>query len=105
MTGGIDEVQFIDFTVLCRILQRDALGLDGDAAFTLEIHRIQHLFRHLAITQATADLDKAIGNGRFTMINMGNDGEIANMAEIGHAVRMMLGRTGAKVPAPKKAQS
>jgi hypothetical protein len=39
------------------------------------------------------------------MIDMGNDGEIADVAEVGHAVRMMLGRRGMQRPVPEKAQS
>jgi hypothetical protein len=56
----------------------DGLRLDGDAALALDIHRVEHLLLHLAQRQAAGDLDQAVGQRRFAMVDMGDDGEIAD---------------------------
>ena len=40
MPWGIDEVQLVGFAVLIRVVQAHRLFLDGDAALTLELHRV-----------------------------------------------------------------
>jgi len=60
-------------------VQGRRLGLDGNAALALDLHGVEHLRRHFAIRQSAAALDQAIGQGRFAVIDVGNDGEVANM--------------------------
>ena len=48
MTRRIHQVQRIHLAVGRLVLQAHGLRLDGDAAFPLELHRIEHLFLHLA---------------------------------------------------------
>ena len=84
MARGVDEIQLIGLAVAGLVAQGHALRLDGDAAFALQIHGIQHLFRHLAILQPAAELDEAIGQRRFAVIDMGDDGEITDVFHIGH---------------------
>jgi hypothetical protein len=55
------------------------LSLDCDAALALQVHGVQHLLLHFPVGQAAAQMNDAIGQGGFTMINMGDDGEISNM--------------------------
>ena len=40
--------------------------------------------RDSSITQATAMLNKAISQGRLTVVDMSNDGKVANVTQIGH---------------------
>ncbi len=63
-----------------------ALRLDGDAALALDIHGIEHLLIHLSGAQATAVLDKTVGQGRLAMIDMGDNGEVTDMSEFAHAI-------------------
>ncbi len=50
--GRVDEIELVDLAVRRLVIQRHALGLDGDAALTLQIHGVEHLLRHLALAQA-----------------------------------------------------
>ena len=85
VSGGIDEVQLVGLSVPRLIVQRDAVGLDGDTTLTLEVHRIQYLSGHFALGQATAHLDETIRQSRLAVIDMGNDGEIADMTQVTHS--------------------
>ena len=87
VAGGVDEVELIRLPVLLRsVIERDALRLDGNAAFPFQIHGIQHLRLHFALGQAAAHLDEAVREGGFAVVNMGDDGKIADALKHG-AVR------------------
>src|SRR5690606_33919480 len=43
------------------------------------IHGIKHLGRHLAVGQAATTMDQAIGKRGFTVVDMGNDGKVADV--------------------------
>ena len=75
----VDEVQFVQFPVLAAIVEPHGLCLDGDAALALEIHAVEHLRLHLALTECPRVLDEAVGNGGFSMVDVGDDGKIADM--------------------------
>ncbi len=82
--GRVHQVEDIGRAVLGRVVQADGLGLDGDAALALDIHRVQDLLLHLALGQPAGDLDQPVGQGRFPVVDMGHDGKIADMGEVGH---------------------
>ena len=84
MTRRIHQVQRIHLAVGRLVLQAHGLRLDGDAAFPLELHRIEHLFLHLTRLEPAANFDQAVGERRFPMVDMGDDGEIADMRRVGH---------------------
>ena len=84
MAGCIDKVELIGLTVPCLILQSDTLSLDGNAPLPLQIHGVQHLFSHLPLSQTATDLDKAIRNSGFAMVDMRDNGEIAYVLEVCH---------------------
>ena len=79
MARGVDEIQLINLAVLGLVIQGDALRLDGDAAFALQIHGIQHLGLHFPVAQTAANLDEPIRQRRLTVIDMGDDREISDM--------------------------
>ena len=66
--------------------EADGLGLDGDAALLLEVHVVEDLAGHLAVRQPAAGLDQAVGQGALPVVNVGDDGEVADEVErgIGH---------------------
>ena len=94
MPGGINEVQLIGLSVLGLVMEGDTLGLDGDAPFTLQVHGVQHLGLHFPIRKPTAVLDETIRQGRFSMVNVGNDGKIANVTQCGQSVVSWAGPKG-----------
>ena len=79
MARSIDQVQGVHLPVGSGITQSRRLGLDGDAALTLDVHRIQNLGFHFAGLQAPATLDQAVGQGRFAVIDVRNDGKVADV--------------------------
>ena len=83
VSGRVDEVELIDLAALRLEAERDALRLDGDPALALQVHGIEHLRLHLAGIEAAAFLDEAIGQRRFAVIDVGDDGEIADILHQG----------------------
>lgn len=79
MPRCINEIELIGAAIAGRIVQGYALRLDRNATFPLEVHRIQHLLGHFPLAQAAANLDETISEGRFAVINMGDDRKIANV--------------------------
>ena len=56
------------------------MGLDGDAPLALEVHRVEDLRLHLARLQRAGDLEKAVGERRLAVVDVGDDGEVADVA-------------------------
>ena len=79
MTRCVDKIELIHLTVACLVIKRHALGLDGDATLALDIHRIQNLLVHFAVSESTAVLDKTIGQRRLAVIDMGNYREVPDV--------------------------
>ena len=84
MAGRVDEVEDIGLPVARGVFDADGVGLDGDAAFPLDIHGVEQLFLHVALGHGAGQLDQPVGKGRFAMVDMGDDGEIADAGEVGH---------------------
>ena len=80
MAGGVDQVELIDLAVLRLVEQGCGLGLDGDAALALQVHRVEHLRFHFAVGQAPAGLNEAVGQRGFAVVDVGDDGEVADVA-------------------------
>ena len=79
MTRRVDEVQLVALPIFRVVVQRDALRLDGDAAFALERHRVEHLALHLTGVKPAAELDETVGQRRLAVVDMGDDREIADV--------------------------
>ena len=82
MPRRIDEIKLIGLSILGPILQGDALGLDGNPALALEIHRIEHLRGHFTFRETAAVLYKAIGKRRFTMVDMRDYRKVSYVTEL-----------------------
>ena len=87
VAGGVDQVQLVALAVLRVVEQRDALRLDGDAALALQRHVVEHLRLHLAVCQAAADLDQAVGERGFAVVDVGDDRKIADLLHGGNGRR------------------
>jgi hypothetical protein len=81
MAGRVDEVEDVGLAVLRLVGQPDGLRLDGDAALALDFHRVEHLLLHLAQLQPARALDQPVGQGRLAVVDMRDDGEIADVIE------------------------
>ncbi len=79
----IDEIELIHLAAQRLEAQGHALRLDGDAALALEVHRVEHLGLHFPGIEAAAFLNEAVGQRRFAVINMSDDGEVADILHQG----------------------
>ena len=79
MPGGINQIKVVDLAVQSLVVQRSRLGLDRDTALTLDIHRVKNLCGHFPVGEAPAAMNQTIRQRRLTVVDVGNDGEIANM--------------------------
>ncbi len=94
MAGGVDEVEHIGLAVPGLVVQPDGLRLDGDAALALDVHGIEHLLLHLARLEPAGLLDQPVGERRLAMVDVGDDGEIADEVE-GNGHKLTLRAPGA----------
>ncbi len=74
---GIDQVELIGLAISRLVTQGCGLGLDGDAALPLQVHGIEHLGLHLAVGQAAAQVDDAIRQRGFAVVDVGDDGKVS----------------------------
>ena len=79
MPGRIDQIEVIGLAIERLVLERRRLGLDGDPALFLDVHRVQHLGFHLARLETATALDQAVGQGGLAMINVRNDRKISDV--------------------------
>jgi hypothetical protein len=85
VAGGVDEVQDVGVAVLGGVFDADGVGLDGDAALPLDIHAVEQLLLHVALGHGAGQLDQPVGERGFPVVDMGDDGEVADAGEVGHA--------------------
>ena len=79
MPRGIDEVQFVYFSVARLVFEGRRLRLDGDAAFAFQVHAVENLFTHFAVGESSAVFDKTVGQGGFAVVDVSNDGKITDV--------------------------
>ena len=60
MPRCVDQIQNIGFTIFCLIMEPHRLCFNGDAAFALDIHRIEHLLFHFPLGKTTRHLDEPV---------------------------------------------
>ena len=70
--------------VVCTIIEPDGARLDGDAALALEIHGVEDLVLHLALFDRVAFFKQPVGQRGLAVVNVGDDGKIADMRKVGH---------------------
>ena len=79
---GVNQVEHVDLTVVGLVREPDRVRFDGDPALALEIHAVENLRLHLAGLQGARHLEKTVGQRRLAMVDVGNDGEVADVARI-----------------------
>ena len=88
MARRVDQVELIGLAVLGLVVQPHGLRLDGDAALALDVHGIEHLLTHFARAQAAAGLNQAVGERRFPVVNVSDDGKVTDVVKCGHGARL-----------------
>ena len=86
VAGRVDQVQLIQSGRPRRVIQAHGMGLDGDAALALQIHRVEHLLHHFALRERAGHFEQAVGQRRLAVIDVRDDREIPDEAGI-HAVK------------------
>ena len=89
MTGRVDEVELIQLTILGRVHHADGVGLDGDAPLALQVHGIEYLGLHLAHGERSGQLQQAIRQRGFTVVDMRDDRKVAEEGGV-HRLRANL---------------
>ena len=77
VAGRVDEMQDVATPV-----DPYVLGLDRDSALALEIHRVEVLLAHVAGVDRAGDLEDAIGQRRLAVVDMRDDREVADAADV-----------------------
>src|SRR5260370_8925998 len=77
MNGCIQKIQSIALPIFSLILHRHGMGLDGDSAFTFEIHRIEQLILLIPFFDRAGGLQQTIRESSLPVIDMSNYTEIA----------------------------
>ena len=80
----VHQVQLIGLAVLGLVIKAHGLRLDGDAALLLDVHVVEHLLGHFTLGKAAGVLDQTIRQRRLAVVDMGDDGEIADQRKVGH---------------------
>ena len=87
---GVDKVQHILLAVARLVNAAHRLRLDGDAAFTLQIHGIENLLLHLTLAQRSCIFNQSVRQGRLAMIYMGDNRKVANVILFNHKLLFLL---------------
>ena len=82
MPGRIDKIKLVHLAVHSCVIQGHTLRLDRNAALALQIHRIENLLCHFALSQTATVLNKSISQCRLPMIDVRDDRKIAYVTEI-----------------------
>ena len=82
VAGGVDQVQLVLDAVVGGVAHADGLRLDGDALLALEVHLIEDLLGHVALGDRAGELEEAVGEGGFAVVDVGDDAEVADAALI-----------------------
>src|SRR5699024_12292495 len=79
MARGVDQVQLIGLAVPGGVVHGDGPGLDGDAAFPLDVHIVQDLVGHGPLVHALGQLQDAVGQGGFAVADVRGDADMADV--------------------------
>jgi len=72
MARRVDQIQRVRFPITRLVGQCSGLCLNGNAALPLQSHGVQDLGFHLAIRESATQLNDAIGERAFAMVDVGN---------------------------------
>src|SRR5690606_23129650 len=93
----VDQVQHVRIPVVGLVREPDGVRLDGDAALALEVHRVEHLRLHLALLEGARDLEKTVGQRRLAVVDVRDDGEVADVLLVHGRAKTYLWSSGSSV--------
>ena len=82
MARCVNEVELVGLAIVGFVHHANRVGFDGDAALALQIHVIQDLSLHLAAGNRAGELEQAVAQRRLAVVDVGDDGEVAEEADI-----------------------
>src|ERR1700682_2008015 len=84
MPRRVDQVEVIARAIARDVDQSRRLSLDGKAPLALEVHGVQNLRFHLAVSEPAAALNEPVGKRRLAVIDVRDDREIADVLHGSH---------------------
>jgi hypothetical protein len=87
VAGRVDEVNDV-----VGVVEPDRLELDRDPPLPLELHGVEVLLPHVAGVDRPADLEHAVGQGRLTVVDVGDDRDVADLVEVHRGSKQPTGR-------------
>ena len=76
----VDEIELVYLAIGAGVRHGHRFPLDGDSLLPFQVHAIQELRFHIAGTDRACDLQKPVGQGRFPMVDVGDDAEVSYQA-------------------------
>ncbi len=78
VAGRVDQVELVSLAVVRGVHHANGVSLDGDAALAFQVHGIEHLGLHFARGERSGELEQAVGQRGFAVIDVRDDREIAD---------------------------
>ena len=82
MSRRVDQVELVLLAASRGVGHAHRVQLDRDAALPLEIEGVENLSLHFALLKHAGRLDQPIGEGRFAVVDVRDDAEVANVLEL-----------------------
>jgi hypothetical protein len=76
---SIDQIEHKLLSIFGFVGHLDGVAFDGDSPLPFEVHIIQSLVLHLALSNGSSGLEQPIGQGAFTVVDVGDNAEISNV--------------------------
>jgi len=80
----VQKIEFVLLAVVRLVGNAHGLRLDGNAAFPLDVHAVKVLILGFTGADHLGDVQYAVSQSRFSVVDMRDDAEISNVAEIRH---------------------
>ena len=77
MARRVDQIENVVLPIHGVVRKGDGLTLDGDATLALDVHIVQDLILEVSLIHQTRMLDEAVSEGRFSVVNVCDDAEVA----------------------------
>ena len=100
----VDQVEEVCVAVGGVVVHRHRARLDGDTPFALEVHVVEQLRLHLALLDGARQLEQAVGQRRLSVVDVCDDAEVADEADVGHVRSRIVVVTPRPAAAPNCAR-
>jgi hypothetical protein len=91
VTRRVDEIELVGLAVVGGVEHPNRLGLDGDAALALDVHRVEDLLDHVAVGHGVGELEDPIGKRRLAVVDVRDDREVAYVCGLAHVCESVAG--------------